>query len=107
MLNLTELQHEVEEWHDKTFGDSPSWSYLLGLQEELGELSHSYLKRFQNIRVDEDHNLAIKDAIGDIVIFLLGFCNSEGLFLEDELMTTWTKVRARDIQDFKERNKLS
>ncbi len=104
MVNLTKLQQEVEEWHYETFGDSPSWSYLLGLQEELGELSHAYLKRFQHIRVDEDHSLAIKDAVGDIIIFLLGFCSSEGISLEDELETTWIKVKSRTLQNFETRS---
>lgn len=93
---LSRTQSQLKVWHDHNFGEVPSWQPLLGLQEELGELSHSFLKRAQNIRTNEDHDLRIKDAVGDIMIFLLDFCNNEGLDAEAILEKTWHEVRERN-----------
>lgn len=72
-MNLQNIQAEVAAWSQKNFGDQPAWRPLLGIGEELGELNHAYLKREQGIRQDEDHDAAMRDAVGDIVIFLCDF----------------------------------
>jgi len=93
---LDRIQREQFEWSRKNFGDHPAWHPLLGLQEEIGELSHAYLKKTQNIRTDEDHDEAMKDAVADIVIYLVDFCSTIGYRLESELVSTWEKVKQRD-----------
>lgn len=97
-MNLKDLQKEQKEWADHNFGiDQPSWKPLLGLQEEIGELSHAYLKRDQKIRGNEvKHNANIKDAIGDIVIYLADFCSRENINLEETIEKTWSKVKKRN-----------
>lgn len=97
MHTLTNIQNEVEVWSHKNFGSQPSWCPLLGISEEVGELAHAYLKRQQGIRgTTEEHNEAIKDAVGDIMIYLLDFCGREGINLEDTLEETWNHVSKRD-----------
>jgi NTP pyrophosphatase (non-canonical NTP hydrolase) len=93
---LKQIQEEVKVWEKKNFGDRPGWQPLLGLQEEVGELAHHYLKRAQGIRISEDHNAGIADAVADIVIYLLDFCNTEGIDLEATLKATWQEVSKRD-----------
>jgi NTP pyrophosphatase (non-canonical NTP hydrolase) len=95
-IDLSTLQIDLEPWVAHNFGERPSWQPLLGLQEELGELSHAYLKRAQGIRTNEDHNAGIRDAVADLVIFLADFCNAEGIDLEREVALTWAKVSQRD-----------
>jgi len=94
---LDRIQNENREWAARNFGPSrKSWHPLLGLQEEIGELSHAYLKKSQGIRDNENHDAAMKDAVGDIVIFLADFCSLMGYRLEQEVVATWAKVKQRD-----------
>ncbi len=78
-LDLDEIQREHALWIKKNFPSRPDKSFhpLLGVVEEVGELSHAVLKRDQGIRLNENHGENIKDAVGDIVIYLLDFCNTE------------------------------
>lgn len=76
MKTLQEIQKEHREWSLKNFGEHPTWHPLLGIQEEIGELAHAYLKREQGIRgTREEHDAAIKDAVGDVMIYLMGYCS--------------------------------
>src|SRR6185503_13269547 len=96
MLRL--MQREVSEWVARNFDPNrPSWHPLLGIQEEVGELSHAFLKRAQGIRgTAEQHTEGIKDALADAIIYMLDFCNKEGIDLQAELERTWDKVKQRD-----------
>lgn len=96
MKTITEIQQEIAEWTAHNFPTSQSWQQLLGCQEELGELSHEYLKKAQKIREHENYKLNARDAIGDLMIYLLNFCNHEGFSVEEVLNETWDEVRKRD-----------
>lgn len=103
MANQIEiLQGEIAEWAKRNFGDPPAWECLLGLQEELGELSHAWLKRHQGIRLNEDHEAGIKDAVGDIFIYLSDFCRRERISLSDCVEKTWASVKQRDWNKHRE-----
>jgi len=94
---LRRLQDELFVWVSHNFGFRPLWHPLLGMMEELGELSHAYLKREQGIRgTVEEHNAEIKDAVGDIVVYLADFCNAENIDLEETIRKTWSEVKKRD-----------
>jgi len=96
-MNLYYLQREVGAWSQRNFGDQPAWCPLLGVVEEVGELSHSYLKRSQGIRgTDAEHLLAMEDAVGDIVIYLADFCNRMGFDMAELVATAWREVKERD-----------
>lgn len=97
-MMLKEIQAEHKEWVNRNFGENrPAWHSLLGLVEEVGELAHSYLKREQNIRgTKAEHDAKIKDAVGDIVIYLIDFCNKEGLNLPCVIKDVWDHVKTRD-----------
>lgn len=72
---------------------------LLGMVEEIGELSHAFLKAEQGIRkgVNIDKQMGdIKDALADTVIFLLSFCNTHNIDFEEVLTSTWDEVEKRD-----------
>lgn len=110
-LELIQDEHKI--WCTKNFGDTSSSRFLMGAVEEAGELSeftdhvkaltyflgklaHSQLKLEQKIRVNENHIENIKDAVSDIIIFLVGFCNTYNINIDKELKLTWSKIRARD-----------
>lgn len=96
-FSLAKIQTENLRWSRRNFGEHPSWHPLLGLSEEVGELSHAYLKRLQGIYPDQKHDSAIRDAVADIVIFLCDFCNCEGIDLETEIQKAWSEVRCRNF----------
>lgn len=66
------------------------------MQEELGEISHAFLKDHQEIRGNEDHYDAMIDGVGDLVVYLAGFCNSVGIDLDAAVRETWAIVKERD-----------
>lgn len=82
---------------EQPFGDGPSWHPLLGVAEEVGELCHAHLKAQQNIRGSaEDLRAQQEDAVGDIVIYLVDYCNRERLDIEACIQNAWAEVSCRD-----------
>lgn len=94
---LRDIQREQFTWQTKNFPQSDWHHAYMGIVEEVGELSHALLKAEQGIRgtKDELHAKEI-DAIGDVLIYLLGFCNLRGHDLQQILEDTWTQVKQRD-----------
>jgi len=100
---LRNLQDQVAEWATHNFGNPPSWHSLLGIVEEAGELCHGYLKRAQDIRgTREKHDAEIRDAIGDIVVYLADFCNKENIDFEGVVLDVWSEVKKRDWKENKQ-----
>jgi NTP pyrophosphatase (non-canonical NTP hydrolase) len=119
VIDLNIIQQEQKIWADRNFGsDFPDGNNpLIGVGEEtgelaealgaalstlrvvgaLGQLDHAFLKRKQGIRgTRAEHNAAIKDAVGDICIYLMDFCTREGLQLADCINDAWEQVKYRD-----------
>lgn len=96
-FRLCYFQKDVEQWSFDNFGPQPSTNPLLGLTEEVGELSHAHLKGLQGIRHTPEQIQAMKkDAVGDIVVYLADYCAREGIDLESAVRVTWQKVRQRN-----------
>jgi NTP pyrophosphatase (non-canonical NTP hydrolase) len=69
----------------------------MGVVEEVGELSHAMLKQSQGIRGSyELHESEMEDAVGDILIYLTGFCSAKGWDMAEILETTAENILARD-----------
>src|SRR5947207_10726561 len=96
MKTLTEIQQEMIPWVEHNFGQRGDWQAVMGAAEEVGELCHHVLKRHQNIRTNEDHDEEEKDAVGDIVVYLMDFCNARNYNLEVIVNEVWNKVSKRD-----------
>ncbi len=96
MTTLTELQEELVPFQKNNFPNRENWEPLVGLTEEVGELSHAFLKAHQNIRGTKDeYRIEAMDAVGDILIFLADFCNAAGYDMQRCLDNTWAVVRHR------------
>ena len=96
-MNLDLIQAEHEEWAARNFPNAPDYHSLIGAMEELGELAHAWLKREQGIRgTERQHEEEARDAVGDIIIYLLHFCSSNRWLLSDIIEDTWENVRKRD-----------
>jgi NTP pyrophosphatase (non-canonical NTP hydrolase) len=99
LLTLRQLQAELRPWQEHNFPGRESWQPLLGIQEEVGELSHAHLKEHQRIRgTPEEHQAEAKDAVADVVVFLADYCNARGWDFQQLLEETWAEVRKRDWQ---------
>lgn len=117
---LAQFQKEVGEWSEHNFGDQKSWKPMVGIFEEIGELSefssdpvicfqmtklyasagklaHAHLKASQNIRGEISvHRQEAIDAVGDIMIYLADYCYREGYDMETCIKDTWMQVKRRD-----------
>lgn len=94
---LEVIQRVVHEWRQRNFPDADATQQLLGVAEELGELSHSHLKEMQGIRGDSGlHQANAKDAVGDLMIYLMGYCSCRGWDIRKILIDTADHVLKRD-----------
>lgn len=102
MLSILAMQQEHRVWLQHNFPEQKPYQPLLGIMEEVGELAHAHLKAEQNIREAADcliePRAMMVDAVGDIFVFLMSYCNSNGLDLEICIEETWKRVVERDWQ---------
>jgi NTP pyrophosphatase (non-canonical NTP hydrolase) len=80
---------------NKNFPLQKKYQPLLGLVEEVGELAHAHLKDEQEIR-GHAHEAEKLDAVGDIFVYLMSYCNASGYDLEEIILDTWRTVEQRD-----------
>lgn len=97
-MDLSVLQSEHREWLSHNFPDQTDHQGLLGVAEEVGELCHAHLKYEQGIRRMTAGEFREKgaDAIGDIVIYLTSYCNTNGFDLDECVQDAWKQVQMRD-----------
>lgn len=103
------LQKLHRKWANENFGDTDShfarrvlWC-VMGVQEEAGELSHAILKCDQGIRGGaEEHAEAARDAVGDIVLYLIDLCNQCGWDFVQIVRDVAKEVHARDWNEHPE-----
>lgn len=97
---ISELQRAHKRWLHHNFPNQKPHQALLGLAEEVGELAHAHLKYEQGIRgySGEKYREEAGDAIGDIIIYLASYCNTNGFNMQYEVVKAWDQVLARDWQ---------
>ena len=127
--NLTNLAAEVHRWQSYNFAPTAGAAAFKGMVEELGELAqemegdpraseplkkmqaalgriaHGILKTEQGIRGNEDHQALVEDAVGDLIIYSIDFCNQMKIDFAQAVYSTWAKVRTRDWVRFPENGK--
>ena len=86
---LNHIQEEMKPWTLHNFGERPASQPLRGIIEEFGEL---------NDAVRRLHRADMGDAVADIVIFMMDYCNVKGLNIDDVWHVTGSSVsNERDI----------
>ena len=95
-IMIRKIQKQVEEWQDKNFPNLTAEDNLIGVMEELGELSHANLKGRQ---LNQPLMIEEADAVGDILIFLMGYCNKRSFDMEKIIRRTWNEVKQRDYTE--------
>jgi len=101
-VDLTKLQVERENWVHRNFPGDELVDSILGAAEEVGELSHHYLKNKQGIRGGDtvDHEAEMADAVADCVIYLAGVASHLGLDFGVLVQETWDQVKQRDWVEY-------
>lgn len=93
------LQTRLHLWRQKNFPDADAAQQFLGMVEELGELAHARLKHEQGIRdlgeIDA-FKQAEQDAIGDLLIYLFGYCSYRGFQVDHLIEDVAREVMKRD-----------
>lgn len=79
---LRKIQEEQKPWVKHNFPGRKDYEPLIGIIEELGELSHAHLKEIQGIRTNENHIENARDAVADIVIYIADYCSGRGYDLQ-------------------------
>lgn len=75
------LVESRDAWIAHNFPNSDKTDTILGVVEEYGEFTHAYLKQKQAIRgTAEQHDEDMKDAIGDMTVYLLGVMSYSGQY---------------------------
>ena len=98
-LQVLQVVHML--WLEENFPQQQPADPLLGIVEEVGELAHAHLKASQSIRgTPEEHQAEARDAIGDIVIYLASYCNTNGYNFADCVTDAWTEVKSRNWQKY-------
>ena len=100
-MTISEYQKLFSDWSKKNFGDHFGSGYrnLLGVSEEVGELCHAHLKGEQGIRYSPEEILNMKkDAVGDIIVFLSNYCDSQGIDLEECIEIAWLEIKDRKYE---------
>lgn len=101
-MDLNKFQSDLNSWLDHNFPNTNSDAQIKGVMEELGELCHYDLKWKQQIRGITKENAIpkIKDAVGDIVIYLCNYCNTMNISFRECVQTAMTEIMKRDwIED--------
>lgn len=98
---IHDLQEEHKVWVARNFPGNDDSQAFHGMVEEVGELAHTRLKFKQKIRghADGDFTTALyqeQDALGDLFVFMMSYCNARGFDLELIIRDTWNEVKDRD-----------
>jgi NTP pyrophosphatase (non-canonical NTP hydrolase) len=97
MVTLSEYQTLIKGWHDHNFPiarPGKAERVILKIGEELGELNRAYINKFDGIKGTKAHwvNKAC-DAIGDIILATLVYCNEGGYSINECLTLSWDELR--------------
>ncbi len=99
-VDLLKTLNDVSAWQRRNFPDALPHQPLLGVLEELGELAHAHLKMEQGIRGSfAQHFDEKRDAVGDMIIYLIHYCNLNGLVITDALAEAWSIVQERNWRE--------
>lgn len=85
MTDLDKLQEQLFQWQTRKYPMSNVWTDIAGIAEEFGELASTQIDIMVGREPDkfEDNDEAMKDAIGDMMVYLGQLASKHGLSLEE------------------------
>lgn len=97
-MRIAEIQKEHAVWQARNFPNAQPWECILGILEELGELEDALYAH---------DTKGVRDAMGDIMIFTLGFCSLSGLDIETDCLDRFWGVEVSARTPFSAAGKLA
>ena len=99
---LDVLQKDLFLWLNVNFPNATSDTEIKGVMEELGELCHADIKYTDAIRGFDKakYELKAKDAIGDMVVFLMNYCSYKNIKFSDCIKIACKNVLNRNWQRY-------
>jgi NTP pyrophosphatase (non-canonical NTP hydrolase) len=94
--SFSELQVITAVWREYNFPNYTASEQFEGIVEEVGELAHAKRNASRGIRGEENHRLNEMDAVGDLIIYLCGYCTKRGLSLAECITLAWEETKDRD-----------
>lgn len=88
---LEQMRAEQEVWSNRNFPNNQPYHPLLGLVEEVGELSQAawqFAMKKRGLRVVPEDTFtkevaAVKDAIADVMVYLVDYCTRAKISIKD------------------------
>lgn len=104
-LDLQTFQAVHKLWLEHNFPGQLPHQALLGIGEEVGELMHAHLKHEQKIRAystesEVQFRRDAMDAIGDIMVYIASYCNTNKFDMAECLKMAWSEVKDRDWKKY-------
>lgn len=88
-LYLFEMQESQRAWAKANFGEQTPIQMMMGILGELGEFAEAF---------EANNNTEMVDAIGDVGVYLMNYCNLKGWSIES-IMKLMTPVN-RDAEHY-------
>ena len=86
-INFYNLKEKIEKWFEKLgIATGDGTKQLEKLQEEVDELKQAYI---------EMNRYEEKDAVGDILVVIIGYCLQRGLDLDECLNIAYNNIKDR------------
>lgn len=99
--SLIEYQERMKKWCSHNFTEEQAEDKLNLLMEELGELAKAFNKGKTGIKGTPEYWLEKeKDAVGDIILTLLSYCNYRNFAAKDCIELAWNEIKTRDYQKY-------
>lgn len=95
---LTEMQLQLFAWQQENYPDSTVWTDVAGIAEEFGELASTQIDIMIGREPDkfESNEEAMKDAIGDVLIYLSQLSSKHGISFADALNSASAEIQDED-----------
>lgn len=91
----------MEKWRKHNFPNEDASLKLNLLMEEVGELAKAYCKGTAKIKGTPEYwEQQEKDAVGDVILTLLTYCNLRGINAQDCVDIAWKEISLRDYQKY-------
>ena len=93
---MSNLIENVEQWFvDRNLDSLDGTGQLSKLQEEVDELKEAFWKQYATDDHSIDYRCEEEDAVGDIMVVLIGYCMQRDINIADALQLAYNEIKDR------------
>lgn len=93
---MDDLIKNVEQWFvDRNLVSLDGTGQLAKLQEEVDELKEAFWKQVPTNGHDIGYRCEEEDAVGDIMVVLIGYCMQRGIDINEALQLAYSEIKDR------------